>query len=67
MKKEEMALALWVRLLNWRDDPMVENDYGMSWCFFCGDDEHNTDCIWVEAKRLVKGELNEEPEHRSAP
>lgn len=41
-------------------DPETDNDMGDVYCFFCGadlygskEDKHESDCIWVAAKKLV--------------
>lgn len=64
---EQKALELWVRLSNEVSGPYYEDDYGRTWCLFCttqnGDKgEHESDCIYVEAMKLVEAYKASQPQ-----
>lgn len=52
--------AIWVAMLEAIDDALWESDdYGRTYCFFCGADhpEHHSNCIYVAAAKLLGCEL----------
>jgi hypothetical protein len=51
----ESALDLWRRWFAWSGDPWDRDEVYQS-CIFCGHDklQHEPDCIWVAAKKLVE-------------
>lgn len=55
--RESKALKLWERYFKeWGEKSYVEDDYGRSHCFFCGERDtttHAKDCIYTAALELV--------------
>lgn len=46
-------------------DPMIESYQGDTSCFYCGSfdgDPHNSDCLWLEAKKLSEPPAKENSE-----
>lgn len=36
-----------------RIDPMTDDDMGNVYCFFCHEEEHTEDCIWLAARKIM--------------
>jgi len=58
MLDDEKALVLWRRWFEYSGDPYEgPDDYGDRCCFFCGNERHighAADCIYLQAKMLIK-------------
>lgn len=59
--KSDEALLLWLELFKAIDSPFVSNDFGDTYCFFCGSWEslvdssttvHLDECVWIRARKL---------------
>ena len=56
----DQALALWRRWFDKFGDPWIPTGRQLYCCFCDGyDGVHETDCVWVLAKALIKGGQND--------
>lgn len=52
--KMDEALNIWREWFEWSGNPWVEDDYGKTNCFFCGETEpnHAPSCAFIKAQTL---------------
>ena len=52
--KMDEGLKIWQEWFEWSGDPWVDDDYGNTDCFFCGEDKpsHMPSCVFVKAQAL---------------